>query len=84
VNGEVNGEQKLILIDPAGDFEVATDGGTPVQQLRLGERLEFSSPVTAVSPGGTRIGARLLQKFKVTVCPKQGLIVFENAVVEGK
>jgi hypothetical protein len=84
VNGEVNGEQKLILIDPAGDFEVATDGGTPVQQLRLGERLEFSSPVTAVSPGGTRIGARLLQKFKVTVCPKRGLIVFENAVVEGK
>lgn len=78
VRGAVDGKAGLVLIDPAGDFEVATDGAAAVSSVQLGAGLIFSAPAVAKSPGGTRIGARLLQSYIVTVCPQAGVIYFER------
>jgi hypothetical protein len=78
VRGLVDGKAELILIDPAGDFEVATAGSQAVTTVQLDPGLVFSAPAVSSSPGGTRIGARLLQKFKITICPKEGMIYFEK------
>lgn len=75
VRGLVDGKEELILIDPAGDFEVAADGA--VATLQLGE-LTLKEPVVSESPGGIRIGARLLQNYDITLCPKEGMIYFET------
>ncbi len=74
VRGRVNGKDQLILIDPAGDFEVA---GTS-SSIELTPDLVFSSSEEAVSPGGVRIGARALQRYEICICPKVGLIYFEK------
>lgn len=78
VRGTVDGKAGVILIDPAGDFEVATDGAAGVFSVQLGDGLIFSAPVVADSPGGTRIGAKLLQNYTVTVCPPAGVVYFEK------
>jgi hypothetical protein len=78
VRGAVDGKAGLILIDPAGDFEVATDGAAAVSSVQLDAGLIFSAPAIAKSPGGTRIGARLLQNYRVTVCPQAGAVYFEK------
>lgn len=78
VRGAVDGKESLILIDPAGDFEVATDGAAAVTSVQLDADLLFSAPEVTKSVGGTRIGARLLRKFKITVCPQDGAIYFEK------
>jgi hypothetical protein len=78
VRGAVDGRAGLILIDPAGDFEVATDGAAAVSTVQLDADLIFSAPAIAKSPGGTRIGARLLQNYRVTVCPQTGVVYFEK------
>jgi len=78
VRGTVNGKQSLILIDPAGDFEVAANGS--VSSLRMGP-LTLSTPEVSASPGGVRIGARWLQSYRVTVCPKAGVVYFETRMV---
>ncbi len=75
VRGKVNGQAGLILIDPAGDFEVAADG--EVSSVTLGSEFTISSPVVSPSPGGVRIGARLLKNYQVTICPKAGVVYFE-------
>jgi hypothetical protein len=78
VRGIVDGKEELILIDPAGDFEVATDGSSAVSSVVLDPELVFSEPAIAESPGGTRIGARLLQNYQITICPQAGWIYFEK------
>ena len=78
VRGKVNGNERFILIDPAGDFEVAIDGGTAVDALQVGD-LTIDAPVVSASPGGVRVGARLLQKYDLTVCPQAGVVYFESA-----
>lgn len=78
VRGIVNGKESTILIDPAGDFEMATDSAAAIAAVQLDADLLFSAPAVAVSPGGIRIGARLLQNYKVTVCPQAGMIYFEK------
>ena len=78
VRGQIDGKAGLILIDPAGDFEIATDGAAPVSSIDLGGGLVFSAPAISESPGGTRIGARLLQNYNVTLRPQAGTIYFEK------
>lgn len=78
VRGTVDGKRSLILIDPAGDFEVAAGGA--VSSLTLGRQLTFSNPEVSESPGGVRIGARVLQNYRVTVCPQAGVVYFETKV----
>lgn len=79
VRGIVNGRREMILIDPAGDFEVAASGA--VSSLALGSELAFSNPVVSSSPGGVRIGARLLENYRMTVCPNAGVIYFETKMI---
>jgi len=78
VRGTVDGKAGLVLIDPAGDFEIATDGAAAVSSVQLDAGLVFSVPAVAKSPGGTRVGARLLKKYRVTVCPQAGMVYFEK------
>lgn len=75
VRGLVNGKEELILIDPAGDFEVAANEA--VSSLQLGD-LSFADPVVSESPGGIRIGARLLANYSITLCPADGVMYFEQ------
>lgn len=78
VRGLINGKEELILIDPAGDFEVATEGAEPVSSIQLDADLLFPAPAVEKSTGGTRIGARLLQNYKIIICPQAGVIYFEK------
>jgi len=78
VRGLIDGKEGLILIDPAGDFEVATEGAAAVLSLQLDADLLFSVPAVAKSPGSTRVGARLLQNYKIIICPLAGAVYFEK------
>jgi len=85
VRGVVDGKETMLLIDPAGDFEVATSGAAAVKSLQLGEGLTLDAPAVSESPGGTRIGARLLQKYDVAICPQEGVVYFERPrIVDGE
>lgn len=77
VRARVNDQETLVLIDPAGDFEVAAEEGTVVTALELGDLL-IETPAVAESPGGVRVGARLLNNYQVTVCPQAGMLYFET------
>jgi len=74
VKGRVDGKEQLILIDPAGDFEIAGSASS----IELASNLVFSSSESVPSPGGIRIGARLLQNYDVSICPQAGVIYFEQ------
>lgn len=76
VRGTVNGKAGLILLDPAGDFEVAANG--TVSSLKLGPNLTLSDPEVTLEPGSVRVGLRLLQKYRVTICPKAGKVYLET------
>lgn len=78
VRGTVNGESGWILIDPAGDFEVAAGPDVAIQELRLSDSVAVSVPTTVVSAGGIRLGARFLARWNVTICPQAGLVFFEQ------
>ncbi|MFA7368236.1 MAG: hypothetical protein WC334_01200 [Kiritimatiellales bacterium] len=78
VRGLIDGKEGLVLIDPAGDFEVATEGSAAVSSVQLDADLLFSSPGIAKSTGGVRVGARLLKNYKIVICPQAGAIYFEK------
>lgn len=82
VRGAVNGESGLILIDPAGDFEVAAGADGAVSLVQLGPNFSFSNPQVSPSIGGVRFGARLLKNYQVTICPQAGVVYFETPPVE--
>jgi hypothetical protein len=84
VRGVVDGTAGVVLLDPAGDFEVATVGGAAVSSIQLSADLTFSAPAISTSPGGTRIGARLLQNYRVTICPQTGVVYFEKPAAEDR
>ncbi len=77
VRARVDDQETLVLIDPAGDFEVAAEDAAAVTALELGDLL-IEAPVTAESPGGVRVGARLLSRYQVTVCPQAGMLYLET------
>lgn len=78
VRGSVDGRETLILIDPAGDFELATEGGAAAGTVQLGDRLVLANPAVSASPGGTRMGARLLEKYQIMICPREGIVYIQN------
>lgn len=80
VRGVVDGKQTMIMIDPAGDFEVATEGGAAVASIDFGNGFTLEAPAVSESPGGTRLGARLLEKYDVTLCPNKGVVYFETGM----
>jgi hypothetical protein len=78
VRGVVDGRQELILIDPAGDFEIAVEDGRTAASVHLDAGLVFRATAVAKSTGGTRMGAKLLSKYRITVCPQEGAVYFEK------
>jgi hypothetical protein len=84
--GVVDHEKKLILLDSAGEFEIAMDhpSSEKVKQVSLGD-LVFRN-VTVVSSRDQnlgllaypRIGRRLLSRFNITFAPKEKLVFFER------
>lgn len=77
VRGTVDGRDSLILIDPAGDFEIAGTDAT----VTLAPGFDLSSASSIAGPGGIRIGAGMLSRYDVTICPQAGVIYFEKQPV---
>lgn len=85
VNGVIEGKSTTLILDTAGDFELAvTDGTTePIRQIILGDLvLRQVTPVSCAEMDcpaeHPRLGRRLLGKFKVTLEPKKNLVHFER------
>lgn len=84
--GMADNEKKLILLDSAGNFEMAMDNppSDKLKQISVGD-LVFRN-VTAVSSkdrslgllSHPRIGRQLLSRFKITFVPKKKLVYFER------
>ncbi|MFA5687726.1 MAG: hypothetical protein WC959_01025 [Kiritimatiellales bacterium] len=80
VRGNVDGKDRFVLIDPAGDFEVSSDSAAMIQTIRLGE-FEIAKPaVVQASVGGIRLGAKFLAKYSVVICPRKDMIYFEKNI----
>lgn len=77
VRGTVNGQPEWILIDPVGDFDVAAGPGVTIEELVFSDEVSVVRPAIAASPGGIRVGARFLERYQVTICPKAGRVYFE-------
>jgi len=80
VRATVDGKETMVLMDPAGDFEVAADAA--VASIQLGDGLTLDAPAVSESPGGTRLGAHFLKQYDVTICPKAGMVYFEKLTIE--
>ena len=78
VRGTVDGHDAMILVDPAGDFEVALPEGLTAETVDVGLKWPLKNPQISRSPRGVRIGARIFQHYHVTICPKQGLLHIER------
>lgn len=78
VHGQVAGRKRIVLLDPAGAFEVALPEAVPGGRIELAEGLSAAPAVSEKSPGGIRLGAEWLQQFHVTVCPQEGAVYFER------
>lgn len=73
----VDGRAVPVLLDPAGDFFVATPNGETVSTLQIAGGMSLSAPEVVRSPQGYRLGARFLQSFRLTICPQAGAVYFE-------
>lgn len=85
VEGSLDGEPATIILDTAGDYEIAVaePSGTPVR-LSLGDLVyPRTAPMAARDqalglPDHPRAGARLLAKYIVTFAPKDKMVYFER------
>jgi hypothetical protein len=84
VRATVDGDTRMVLIDPVGDYEVATDGAEPVLDLVLGDGLSIQMPAVSESPGGIRIGARFLENYGLVLCPQKGFLYLEQQSADGE
>ncbi len=82
VQGSVFGKPVPIVLDFAGDYAFARgDTREPVtEQVELGEVVFIKVPteVLAAQDLFPRAGRRMLEKYIVTVCPRQGVVYFEQ------
>jgi hypothetical protein len=86
--GMVEDEKKLILLDSAGDFEIAMDNppSDKLKQVSVGD-LVFRNVTTVSSKDRClgllsypRVGRRLLSRFVVTFAPKKKVVYVERPV----
>lgn len=84
--GMLDNEKKLILLDSAGDFEIAMDNppSDKLKQVSVDD-LVFRNVMVSSSKDRSlgllshpRIGRRLLARFKVTLTPKKKLLYVER------
>ena len=85
VNGIIDGKPTTMILDTAGDFELAVAGETtgPIRQITLGDLvLRRVTPVSCAEMDCTteypRLGRRLLGKFRMTLEPKKNRVHFER------
>ena len=85
-DGAIDGEKKTIILDSAGDFEVAMDNppSDTLKQVSVGD-LVFRNVKVVESKDQSlgllshpRIGRKLLSKFNITFAPKKKLVYFER------
>ena len=85
VEGAIDGEKKVFILDSAGEFEVAMTNppSDELKQVSVGD-VVFRN-VSAVDgrtlnlrPSHPHIGRQLLSKFKITLAPKKKLVYFER------
>jgi hypothetical protein len=85
-DGAVDGEKKVLILDSAGDFEVAMDNppSDTLKQISVGD-LVFRNVSVVDSKNQSlgilshpRIGRQLLSKFNITFVPKKKLVYFER------
>jgi len=85
VDGAIDGQAVPILLDFAGNFEFArTDLNTAVtKQIGLGNVVYLNVPTILVDTvdGYPRAGNLMLRKYIVTICPRAGLVYFEQPVL---
>jgi len=82
VEGAVFDESTPIILDIAGNyhFEGRADDSTITEQVSLGEVVYINVPTRAPrkSKSPPRAGRLMLQKYIITICPKQGVVYFER------
>lgn len=82
VEGSIFGEPVPIVLDFAGDFAFARgDTREPTtKQVELGNvvYLDVTNIVLASQDTYPRAGRRMLDKYIVTVCPREGMVYFER------
>jgi len=84
VEGGPDGAVQRFILDPAGDFEVAWPGyeALRIPVLLLGDMVFANVRVSPEPVEGSlpRIGGRLLERYRVTICPGESRIWFEAPV----
>ena len=85
VSGVIDGEVTTMILDTAGDFELAVADGTtePIRQITLGDLvMRQVIPASCTEKKCTteypRLGRRLLGKFRLTLEPKNNKVHFER------
>lgn len=82
VQGSVFGQPVPIVLDFVGNYAFARgDTRDPVtKQVELGEVVFLNEPNEVLSAQDTypRAGRKMLEKYVVTICPRQGVVYFER------
>ena len=82
VEGSVAGEAVPVVLDFAGDFSFARgDTRDPVtRQVELGEVvfLNVTNEALSAQDKYPRAGRRMLEKYTVIICPREGVVYFER------
>ncbi len=82
VQGGVNGNETPIILDFAGQFGFALNQATmnTTSMVEVGEVVYVNAPTIQVNTGDglPRVGAGLLRNYIVTICPRAGVVYFEQ------
>ena len=87
VEALINGKPEMVILDTAGDFEVAMErvpADGVVHRLALGDLVLLNTRVVAAQdqglglPSVPRIGRQLLSRFCMTVAGKKNIVYFEK------
>lgn len=89
VGGVINGKTTLLLVDTAGDFELASTNVSveATRQLEIGNlvlrnvEMEDSTIYDLGLLNYPRIGSRLLSRFRITIDPRARMLHFERPPV---
>ncbi len=85
VEGAIDGERKVFILDTAGEFEIAMTNppSDELKQVSVGNVVfrnvsVVDSRTLNLRLSQPRIGRQLLSKFKITLAPKKKLVYFER------
>ncbi|MDF7801471.1 hypothetical protein P4C99_18485 [Pontiellaceae bacterium B1224] len=84
VEGSIFGEDTPIVLDIAGDYHFMRGGanGSETKQVSIGDIVYRKVPTLplpmVISNSLPRAGRRMLDKYLITICPRQGCVYFER------